>query len=462
MKSQFFSYKSSLQSGRREGIDEETYLGIQRISHLLPSTVYRLPSTPFASLLHAVLFLSLLSLPLVAQTIRVNPTGVNVNTSGATTVFLTFGQVTNYRAADATFCGELIPAAPGLGLRCNPATVFGTLPARLDLSRGSGNQGFTDIMSIPPSIARRAYQAALSGAESSFFYVRRFVSLTNAPDQFVVVTCRLSGGGARTPFALTDVKVSFAVPTSETATLFLRPGEKPPAVNADIVYTGTGRLRGRWEIVLPSEEPPAAEDLLTEASLPVEQRRQQRRYTQLSRFNEFLPPTGRFTLPGPDVTRLPVTIEGAYQILLRIEATDDKEGDSNLAAVGVGAGTINSGAVAGFPMPVLRYFVGNAAGLTTAPTLALLLPADQASSLANRPLDFIWTNAPDVALYRLEIADDTGQLVLDALLPAGVNRYRAPTWVRDQRTQLQWRVVTIDTSGATRQETTWRRVRLVN
>jgi hypothetical protein len=77
-------------------------------------------------------------------------------------------------------------------------------------------------------------------------------------------------------------------------------------------------------------------------------------------------------------------------------------------------------------------------------------------------LDFIWTNTPDVALYRLEIADDTGQLVLDALLPAGVNRYRAPTWVRDQRTQLQWRVVTIDTSGATRQETTWRRVRLVN
>jgi hypothetical protein len=404
----------------------------------------------------------LLSLPLVAQTIRVNPTGVNVNTSGATTVFLTFGQITNYRAAEATFCGELIPAAPGLGLRCNPATIFGALPARLDLSRGSGNQGFTDIMSIPPSIARRAYQAALDGAESSFFYVRRFVSLTNAPDQFVVVTCRLSGGGARTPFALTEVKVSYDVPTSETATLFLKPGEKPPAVKADIAYTGTGRLRGRWEIVLPSEEPPAAEDLLTEASLPVEQRRQQRRYTQLSRFNEFLPPTGKFTLPGPDVTRLPVTIEGAYQILLRIETSDDKEGDSNLAAVGVGAGVLNNGAVAGFPMPLLRYFVGNAPTVHNAPTVALLLPADNATSLANRPLDLIWTNAPEVALYRLEVADDAGQVVLAALLPAGVNRYRAPTWVRDHRTQLQWRVVTIDASGATSHETVWRRVRLVN
>lgn len=408
------------------------------------------------------LFLSLWSLPLIAQTIRVNPTGVNVNTSGATTVFLTFGQVTNYRAAEATFCGELVAAAPGLGLRCNPATIFGTLPARLDLSRSSGNQGLTDIMSIPPSIARRAYQAALDGAPSSFFYVRRFVSLTNAPDQFVVVTCRLSGGGARTPFALTEVKVAFDVPTSETATLFLKPGETPPALKADIIYTGTGRLRGRWEIVLPSEEPPAAEDLLTEASLPIEQRRLQRRYTQLSRFNEFLPPTGKFTLPGPDVTRLPVTIEGAYQILLRIEATDDKEGDSNLAAVGVGAGIINNGAVAGFPMPALRYFVGTATALAKAPTLALLLPADQASSLAQRPLDFLWTQVSDVALYRLDVADESGQIVMAALLPADVNRYRAPTWVRDNRAQLQWRVVALDQSGARIGETAWRRVRLAN
>ncbi len=47
------------------------------------------------------------------------------------------------------------------------------------------------------------------------------------------------------------------------------------------------------------EDPPAARDLVTEASLPIDQRASQRRFTQLERFNIFLPPDGRVTLPGP-------------------------------------------------------------------------------------------------------------------------------------------------------------------
>ena len=39
-----------------------------------------------------------------------------------------------------------------------------------------------------------------------------------------------------------------------------------PAFTARIAYTGTGRLIGRWEIVLPGEELPTPEDLLTEAT----------------------------------------------------------------------------------------------------------------------------------------------------------------------------------------------------
>ncbi|MGH9766919.1 MAG: hypothetical protein ACREAB_05730, partial [Blastocatellia bacterium] len=53
-----------------------------------------------------------------AQNVKVNPTGVNVNPNTGTTVFLTFGQVTSaLRPAEATWCGELIPAAPDLGLK---------------------------------------------------------------------------------------------------------------------------------------------------------------------------------------------------------------------------------------------------------------------------------------------------------------------------------------------------------
>src|SRR5882672_578787 len=138
-----------------------------------------------------------------AQNVQVNPTGVNVNPNTGTTVFLTFGQITGaLRPAEATWCGELIPAAPDLGLKCDPATIFGSLPARYNLSRSSGNLGFTDVMSIPPSVARRAYQAAIDGADSRFFYVRRFANFGGGPDEYVNVTCRLASGGARTPFAL--------------------------------------------------------------------------------------------------------------------------------------------------------------------------------------------------------------------------------------------------------------------
>ena len=135
-----------------------------------------------------------------AGPVRVNPTGVNVNSQGATSVFLTFGGLTNQVPAEAFWCGALMSAAPAIGQRCDPATVFGRLPARLDLSRGSGSSGFTDIMSIPASVSRRAFQDAQSGATSSFFYVRRFVSLTGAPDEYVAGTCRMAGGGARVPF----------------------------------------------------------------------------------------------------------------------------------------------------------------------------------------------------------------------------------------------------------------------
>src|SRR4026207_1772111 len=83
--------------------------------------------------------------------IRVNPTGVNVNMNGATTVFLTFGGLGNHQPIEAIWCGELVSAAPDLGLKCDPNTIFGRLPIRLDQSTRSGTGGFTDIMSFPPS-----------------------------------------------------------------------------------------------------------------------------------------------------------------------------------------------------------------------------------------------------------------------------------------------------------------------
>lgn len=392
------------------------------------------------------------------QNIQVNPTGVNVNSQGSTVVFLTFGSLLGTQVpAEGCWCGELFSAAPNVGLTCNPAKIFGCLPSRFDLSTrsGIGNRGLTDIMSIPPSVARRAYQAAVDGETSSFFYVRRFINTAGGPDEFVNVTCRMSGGGPRSPFALTDVKLSFAV---DKPIMLLKVDEKVPSVKADIAYNGTGRLKGRWEVVLPGEEPPSETDLLTEATLPIEERARQRRYTQLSTFNVFLAPDGKYMLPGPDVSRLPNSVSGEYLLLLRIEASDEKEGDSNLVAVGVGSGVVHSGAVSGFPLPVLRYYIGSGPDTQLTNDLTLLLPADRVFLSAAEVLEFSWSDTPVASFYRLEVVDMSGRELLSAILVPGKWFYRAPPWLKEKvgTRNVRWRVVALDRAGKTMSESQWR------
>jgi hypothetical protein len=409
-------------------------------------------------LLRVTLLALLVAAQPAAAAIAVHPNGVNVSSQGATTVFLTFGGVGGFVAAEAFWCGALVPAAPAIGLRCDPATIFGTLPIRYDLSRPSGAGGFTDIMSIPASVARRAYQAAERGAPSSFYYVRRFVRVAGGPDEFVAVTCRMAGGGARVPLALTHVVLTTP---NDAPVVFVTPGAPFPPVTAVITYTGTGRLKGRWEVAQPGDEPPTSDDLLTEATLPVERRRQQRRYAEVGRFNLFLPPTGRVVLPGPVPSRVPTVADGAYQLLLRVEVSDDKEGDSDLSAAGAGSGVVHAGAVAGFPLPTVRYVVGASETVSSpGPGVQLISPAADVGMTADS-LDFVWAEDRQAAVYRFEIRSED-RTVLTALLPAGVSSYRAPPWLRERAPAgLDWRVVVVDARGRDVRTSAWRRLRFV-
>jgi len=409
------------------------------------------------ALLCAILAAAAWAAPAGAQ-IQRDPNGVNVNAFGATTVFLTFGNLQGMVPVEATWCGELVDAAPDVGRKCAPGTIFGRLPIRYDLSRVSAaRDGFTDIMSIPASVARRAYQAAERGENSAFFYVRRFTDPAGArPDEYVFVTCRLAGGGARVPFALLDVRLEF---DTEDLVLSLERGGTPPPIRAPIRYNGTGRLIGRWEVVLPGEEPPTSDDLLTEATLPPELRGTQRRFTEVERFNVFLPPTGDFTLEGPDPETLPTHMKGLYMILLRIEADDDKEGDSNLGNAGAGEGLVHGGAVAGFPIPPLRYYVGTGGelGLVTG-AIGLVQPEAGRDLDPDEPLVFSWTQISAAALYRIEFRDAGGDEVLAALRQPGVASYRAPEWLRERvgANPFTWRVAALDAEGEPIAETEWR------
>ncbi len=227
----------------------------------------------------------------------VSPRGVNVKSFGTTTIFLTYFGLNNQTPVEALWCGEI-----NADRSCVAGTVFGRLPSRYNIGRASGQNNYTDIMTIPASVARKAYQDAARGNNSEFFYVRRWRSTNGGPDEFVAVTCRLTSGGARVPFSITSVRLLVAgdKPAPAVAT-----GATLPQFGAQISYNGTGRLKGRWEVVLPGDPLPTQRDLLTEASLPLEERGLQRRYTQLERFDIFLQPNGRFFLPGPDPANFP-------------------------------------------------------------------------------------------------------------------------------------------------------------
>ncbi|HEX6187210.1 MAG TPA: hypothetical protein VFZ40_03950 [Pyrinomonadaceae bacterium] len=396
-----------------------------------------------------------------AQTITVSPSETTVYSQGATSVLLTFGNLGGRSPSESTWCGALIPAAPDIGMKCDPTVIFGRLPVRYNQSRLSGTNAYTDIMSVTPSVARRAYLDATRGSTATFFYVRRFVLPSGGPDEYVPVTLRLGGNGAAVPFSITNVRLLWD--GGNKTVPFVKAGEALPRITAEIFYTGSGRLTGRWEIVTPGETPPTQRDLLPEASLPVEERGTQRRFTQVKRFNVFLPAVGRTTIPGPENQRIEKTVNGMYLLLFRIEAVADGLGRSDLGAVNAGQGTLDSGGASGFAMPVLRYYVGTG-GAQVDEFNAIdyqLTPADLAEFGVSQQIVFTWPAVPQAAYYRLIMEDATGAEIFSALLLRDTRSYRAPSWLLSQANtnQLRWRVTAFDTNRVKLTETVTRRLR---
>ncbi len=399
----------------------------------------------------------LLAYPVPSAAIVRSPTGVNVAAQGASSVFISYGQLRpDQYSVEAEWCPALVPADPAVGLRCAPGQSWGRLPARHDLSRRSGQRGFTDIMSIPASLARRAYLAAQTGGLRQFYYVRRFASSAGLPDEYVVVTCRLTGGSISTPFALTNVVLTFATPT---AVLVVPPGGTPPPVAAELYYTGSGVVRGRWEVVQPGDPPPTFEELLPEASQPPEVRGLARRWTEVGRFHLFVPPGGQATLPGPDPQRLPTQREGMYLVLLRLEASPDVAGDLDLGLVGEAGGALFTGGLTGFAVPPLRYAVGRGAAPVYPAREALvqpLFPAAQGQLPAAHPT-LTWWESPGFSLLRVEVQDRAGRTLLTAFLRRGTAAYTLPPFVLANAGDLplRWRVVPLDENGVELEETRW-------
>lgn len=391
--------------------------------------------------------------------VRVTPATVTVNSQGPTTSILTYSGVRGYTPAEGTWCGALAPVLDR-GVRCDPATIYGQAPRPARAGSAAGT--FTDVMSVSASVAQRAYEAAIAGGSPRFYFVRRFAApaMTKVPgvDQYVVVALLLGGSGANAPFALTNVRLRV---DPDVPVLFVKRGTEPLPMTAEIAYTGSGRLRGRWEVVMPGETRPTARDLMTEGSLPSTERGLQRRYREIERFNVLLLPNGQFTLPGPNPSRLPTTLDGSYTILLRVETSDDARSDLRVA--GTSSGTVvHNGASASFPMPTLRYIVG-ATGARVAPSripqnVRLRLPVGGAIVAPDAALTLSWTDVASAKRYRVELENVAdGATLLSAIVASGIGRYAVPPFAVATG-PARWRITALDAVGREIGRSEWRRV----
>jgi hypothetical protein len=157
-------------------------------------------------------------------------------------------------------------------------------------------------------------------------------------------------------------------------------------------------------------------------------------------------------------------VEGTYLVLLRVEAADDREGDSDLGAAGGGSGIVHSGGVAGFPMPVLRYVVAGEGGPArdAIGRLAAVGPQDGGSARLDSSFTITWRSDRRAFFYRLEIETDDGSPLLRALVPGTARAYHAPSLVfsRAGTATVRWRIAALDGDGRLAGRTSWRRVRL--
>ncbi|MBC7380106.1 MAG: hypothetical protein H7346_22075 [Burkholderiaceae bacterium] len=366
----------------------------------------------------------------------VSPRQVALTSGGPTSRQLSYDFLGTSSTPVASYvCSQLIANPPSGASPTNPCATGGQSFGLSVESSGfttqqasAGRSRASETVLFPEAFARLSIALAQQSGNSSLYFVRQFQN-----GYYAVVQLQAVGSSLSDPLTLTEVQLAFRTGRGRQPTVSLAPGEAAPPSFADIYYTGSGTLRGRWEVVEPGLAVPDRSDLVPEASVPRSERGRQRRYRLVDRFEYALGPGGHFVLPGPDPARLPVRQTGGYLVLLRIEAVP----------AGTRFGAAAEHGAAPFSLPVLVYQVG--VGIDGATALAarfvelLDVKPGLVPTLAWRPL-------PEAASWRVELADANGIIVGSKFLRREETRYGLAGMLA-QRTRgkaVQWRVQAFD------------------
>ena len=383
--------------------------------------------------------------PVVVATgsvISATPRFMQASISAATSQFITYSFTPGnprVTVADGIFCTTLVRPAPATGATatypCAANSEFARHPTTATTFQTVQQNGSvvraTETIRIPSSVTRTAQ----SLGASTFYFVRRF-----DPQGFAVVEIRATGAIMNAPIALNDVRLAFDTSQGPQPLVFVARGAALPPVTGTLFYTGSGVLRGRWELVLPGDVAPTERDLLPEASLPTSERGTQRRYQLLQRFEQLLPGNGRTELKLPSISPvLGVTaFDGQYQLLLRIEAEPSIYGGESGAA--------------NFAMPLLRYFVGS----ITAPS-ARIAPITATVNFNGARPTFNWSPVPQARYYRVEVADRNNTVAYSAIVRDSERSYSALSGFT-AASGSQWRVQALDEALQPVGESPWRAI----
>jgi hypothetical protein len=372
--------------------------------------------------------------------ISATPRFMQASISAATSQFITYSFTPGnprVTVADGIFCTTLTSPAPTTGATatyaCAANSEFARHPTTATTFQTVQQNGSvvraTETIRIPSSVTRTAQ----SLGAATFYFVRRF-----DPQGFAVVEIRATGAIMNAPIALNDVRLAFDTSQGPQPLVFVARGAALPPVTATLFYTGSGVLRGRWELVLPGDVAPTERDLLPEASLPRSERGTQRRYQLLQRFEQLLPGNGRVELKLPSLspTLGATAFDGQYQLLLRIEAEPSIYGGESGAA--------------NFAMPLLRYFVGS----ITAPAARITPVTAQIAFNGARPT-FSWSAVPQARYYRIEVADRNSTVIYSAIVRDNERSYSALSGFTAAAGN-QWRVQALDKAVQPVGESPWR------